>query len=180
MKMHSFHRIFGAALVFISLSQIAFGEDKSDLILEELKRLRESIERLEDRVESLENKKPEVMEIAGPPTPTQGAVRSYQASSVASDDRGLVGRVVDAITVRDEAVQYPWMNPALWSQLQEGMSPDEVKGILGEPTLEDPSLHPRRDLVYTYRGRRLATGERVIGKVKFWREKVVVIETPSL
>jgi len=149
----------------------AAAQDKSDLILEELKQLRASIERLETRIAALETQDSRLLALVDAET--------EETSQSATEGSGLIGRVVDAITIRDEGVRYPWLESALWDQLEEGMSAEAVKAILGEPTLEDPSLHPRRDLVYTYRGTRLSTGKRVSGKVKFWRDKVVVIERPD-
>lgn len=171
MRFNSHHRfLFGSLLLGASFLN-ATAQDKSDLILEELKQLRASIERLENRIATLEDQDSRLLTLVD--------AAAEKSSETTAESPNLIGRVVDAITVRDEGIRFPWLESSLWDQLKEGMSAAEVKAILGDPTLEDPSLHPRRDLVFTYRGTRLSTGKRVTGKVKFWRDKVVVIERPD-
>ena len=149
----------------LSLTAVTAQTATESKILEQLERMNASLERLEERVASIETR------LDQEPVPVV-----YKDSAGKSE--GLVDQVVDAMWIREERVYYPWMDSAKWDELKEGMSADEVMAILGEPTLEDPSLHRRIDTVYTYRGRRPANGEKVIGKVRFYHGEVVDIEKP--
>ena len=141
-----------------------------EAILAELKKLNANLERLEQRLDDIDQRVDAVETVnaatiasaqtAGPPNPT------------------LIDRMVEAVQAREESIRYPWMDTEIWSQVKKGMSEEEVGDILGEPTLDDPSLYKRIDKVHTYRGRRPMTGELVLGKVKYYRSKVVSIETP--
>jgi outer membrane protein assembly factor BamE (lipoprotein component of BamABCDE complex) len=92
----------------------------------------------------------------------------------------LIENVVKTIQVREEEKFFPWMDSVKWDSLQKGMKPAAVVAVLGEPTLDEPSLHKRIDTVYTYKGRRVATGEKVTGIIRFYKGVVVSIEVPEL
>ena len=147
-------------------------EAKLDQVLAELHRLNASVEQLQDRVESLEG------QLVGATAEAVVAAQSSPDTVVESSGESLVDRVVDAIHIREEEVNFPWMEAGLWQQLEEGMSQEQVIAILGEPTLNDPSLKRWIDTVFTYRGRRPSTGERLTGKVRFYKDELVNFETP--
>ncbi|MDQ8206593.1 hypothetical protein QEH52_03675 [Coraliomargarita sp. SDUM461003] len=113
-------------------------------------------------------------------------VESLAAEVVASmpmnqDDRdSLIENVVKTIQSKEEDVNYPWMNAEKWGGLTKGMSPEAVVAVLGIPTLDEPSMHKRVDVVYTYKGRRVATGEKVEGVVRFYKSKLIEVEIPNL
>lgn len=92
----------------------------------------------------------------------------------------LIDNVVDAIHSREESANYPWMDEYKWSKIKTGMTISQVIGILGVPTLDEPSLSKRIDTVYTYQGRRVATGKMTKGKIRFYKNKVVNFEKPKL
>ncbi len=148
------------------------GDEKLDLILAELQRLNASMEALQDRVETLED------QIVGAAAEAVVVAESAQAERPEPAGESLVDRVVDAIHTREESLYFPWMEEGLWLQLEEGMSQDGVIAILGEPTLTDPSLKRWVDTVFTYKGRRPSTGERVTAKVRFYKDKLVNFEAP--
>lgn len=137
-----------------------------DRILQELEKLNAKVDRLEAQVTSLEKELSE-------------AAAVVPAEALAGGESvGLVDRVAQAIYIKEDRVNFPWMDAALWERIEEGMSEAAVIGILGEPTLDEPSLHKRIDKVLTYQGRRAATGERVVGKIKFYKDKAVSISRP--
>ncbi len=142
----------------------------NEAILAELRKLNANLEHLEQRLDDIDQR--------------VDAVESVSAATIASaqtagpPNPSLIDRMVEAVQAREESIRYPWMDTEIWSKVKKGMSEEEVVDILGEPTLEDPSLYKRIDKVHTYRGRRPMTGELVFGKVKFYRNKVVSIETP--
>ena len=129
-----------------------------------------TIERLEKRIDTMEANISSITEV------TTGSNSS--GASGGTSEATLMERVVEAVHVREQQINYPWMQTDLWGDLKKGMSPEEVETLLGEPTMEDPSLHKKIDTVYTYRGRRPADGELLVGKVKFRKNKVVTIEAP--
>ncbi len=131
-------------------------------LLAELQSLRNDVSSLRERVQSLEEKLDGAMA-------TTGSVM---------EESGILDRLTDAMHTRTVATHYPWMEASLWEKVEKGMSPEEVINILGEPSMTDPSLHKRIDTVFTYRGRHPGTGKKIIGKVKFRRNAVVVIERP--
>lgn len=140
-----------------------------DRILGEIEKLGAGMQRMEQRLADLES---QVVALA--------AEKVETLQSVSADDQSatFIERVADVVQSREERVNFPWMDANLWAGVKEGMSPEEVVGILGEPTMEDPSLHKWVDIVYTYQGRKPATGEKLKGKVKFFRNKVTAIEIP--
>ena len=144
-------------------------ETQLDQVLAELQKLNEGLRRVESRLDELESQMVSV---------SVEAVSVPAAAPSTAESGTFIDRVVEAVKDREERVNFPWMEKALWAQVEKGMSPEEVVGILGEPTLEDPSLNRLVDIVYTYRGRKPATGEKVVGKVKFRKDRVVEIEAP--
>ncbi|WPJ94496.1 outer membrane protein assembly factor BamE [Coraliomargarita algicola] len=109
------------------------------------------------------------------------ATEAFAAMPMSAADReSLVESVVKTIQTREEDANYPWMDAAKWAKLHEGMTPEDVLLELGRPTLNEPSLHRRIDKVYTYKGKRVATAQKVEGIIRFYKGKVVEIEVPSL
>lgn len=161
-----------ATFLLISLMPLVAVADvaSNEAILAELKKLNANIERMEKRLDDIDQRVDAIESIsvsaasgqatAGPPSPN------------------MIDRMVEAVQMRQESIRYPWMDVTLWENVKKGMTVEEVIGVLGEPILEDPSLFKRIDTVYTYRGRRPMTGEMVLGKVKFYRGKVVSVEAP--
>ncbi|MEC8209656.1 MAG: hypothetical protein VX372_01805 [Verrucomicrobiota bacterium] len=109
---------------------------------------------------------------------TQEVLASMPAS--ASSEASLIENVVAAVKQREQEVNFPWMDTAKWAPLRKGMSPEDVIAQLGEPTLDEPSLHRRIDFVYTYQGRRPATNKKIEGKVRFYKGEAIDIERPLL
>ena len=142
--------------------------DTSAAILDELRKLNENVSRLEQRVAQQEEQI------------VRYSVEEITASREASgqDSSGLVQRVVEAVKLNEQQTNFPWLDDDLWSRVEKGMSADEVVALLGEPTVEEPSLHKRVDTVFSYIGRRAMGNEKVVGKIKLYRGKVVEVEAP--
>jgi outer membrane protein assembly factor BamE (lipoprotein component of BamABCDE complex) len=111
---------------------------------------------------------------------TQEVLASMPAITSAKASPSLIENVVTAVKQREQEVNFPWMDSAKWAPLRMGMSPEDVIALLGEPTLDEPSLNRRIDFVYTYQGRRPATNQRVEGKVRFYKGETIDIERPAL
>ena len=92
----------------------------------------------------------------------------------------LIESVVAAVKKHEQDVNFPWMDSSKWALIRNGQSVDQVVTILGEPTLNEPSLRKWVDSVYTYQGRRPATNQRIVGKVRFRKGVVVDFEPPVI
>ena len=92
----------------------------------------------------------------------------------------LIDSVVAAVKKHEQDVNFPWMDSSKWALIRNGQSVDQVVTILGEPTLNEPSLRKWVDSVYTYQGRRPATNQRIVGKVRFRKGVVVDFEPPVI
>lgn len=163
------HLVLLVCLISAPFSQ-AETTDSQAQIIETLRQLTERLDRMEERLQAIES--------ATVASVVQG-VQSATTIPSASSNGTLVERVVDAFSLQQEAVLFPWMNADKWAQLKEGMSYGEVIAILGDATMDDPSLNRRIDRVLTYAGRRVSNNERLVGKVKFRRDQVVLIESPA-
>ena len=88
--------------------------------------------------------------------------------------------MVTAIKTREQVVNYPWMDEAKWQQIRVGMTEQQVVNILGESTLDEPSLNKRIDKVFTYAARNPLNGKRVKGIIRFKNGKVKNFDLPNL
>lgn len=170
-----FKIIFPLPLLLGSICAASGGTAKLDQVLAELASLNDGLRRLEARMDNLES---QIVTVATEAVQSTAATSSTTTASSGQGSETFIQRVVEAVKEREEQVNYPWMDLSKWKALEKGMSLEEVVNILGEPTLEDPSLHKRIDTVYTYRGRRPATGEKLIGKVKFYKGELAEISAP--
>lgn len=101
-------------------------------------------------------------------------------TSKSISDSPFIDNVVSVLQEREEDVNYPWMDAEKWAQLNVGMTSVEVLALLGDPTMNDPSLHKRIDFFYTYQGRRVATRQWSKGLIRFYRNKIVSFDLPNL
>lgn len=109
---------------------------------------------------------------------TQEVVASMSVSQKANAN--VVEQVVEAVKMREQKVNFPWMDLLKWAPIKKGLGPDEVIGYLGRPTLNEPSMHKRIDYVYTYVGKRPSTGKKVEGIIRFYKGQVVEVEKPVI
>lgn len=137
---------------------------------EEFVALTERVEELETALRVVKNTQVEAMA-----TEAFASMPMNQA-----DKNSLIDNVVSTIQAREEIANYPWMDTEKWSKIKKGMSPEEVVVVLDKPTLNEPSMHKRVDIVYTYEGRRVATAKKVTGIVRFYKGKAIEIEVPEL
>ena len=154
------------ASVFISST----GLQAEQVSKEEFDALAKRVEQLEASLRVLKNTQVEGL--------AAEAVASMPMNAAEKDS--VIESVVKTIQSREEGANYPWMDSAKWASLRKGMSPEAVVGVLGRPTLNEPSMHKRVDVVYTYQGRRVATGKKVEGIIRFYKDRVIEIELPQL
>lgn len=158
------------ALVCASFFVSPIGLDAQQISREEFDALAKRVEQLEASLRIVKNT--QVEEIAAE------AIASMPMGQ--AEKSSLIENVVNTIQAREEIANYPWMDTEKWSKITKGMSPEEVVAVLDEPTLNEPSMHKRVDIVYTYEGRRVATAKKVTGIVRFYKGKAIEIEVPEL
>ena len=140
---------------------------------------REEFETLLKRVQILEQKlmqthQKEIENIAAEVTEHTSAPKQT------GDEPNIIENVISVIQSREESVNYPWMDTAKWATIKKGTPLESVLEILGKPYTNESSLRKRIDNVFTYKGRRAATNEKVEGIIRFYKGEVVDIEPPSL
>lgn len=158
------------ALVCASFFVSPIGLDAQQISREEFDALAKRVEQVEASVRMVKN-----TQIEGLAAEAVSAMPMDMA-----DKESLIEFVVNTIQAREEIANYPWMDTEKWSKITKGMSPEEVVAVLDEPTLNEPSMHKRVDIVYTYEGRRVATAKKVTGIVRFYKGKAIEIEVPEL
>ena len=92
----------------------------------------------------------------------------------------LINSVVAAVKKHEQDVNFPWMDNSKWALICNGQSVDQVVTILGKPTFNESSLRKWVDFVFTYQGRRPATNQQIVGKVRFRKGVVVDFELPVI
>lgn len=131
------------------------------------------IERVASIEEVLASFKTEVVE--------QVAETALATRQPTAENKGnFIDEVVDVIHAREEDAFYPWMDDAKWDQVKVGMPEEDVYALLGRPTMNDPSMHKKIDRFYTYSGRRVGSGKKVKGVIRFYRGKVKNFDRPDL
>jgi hypothetical protein len=158
------------ALVCASFFVSPIGLDAQQISREEFDALAKRLEQVEASVRMVKN-----TQIEGLAAEAVSAMPMDMA-----DKESLIEFVVNTIQAKEEIANYPWMDTEKWSKITKGMSPEEVVAVLDEPTLNEPSMHKRVDIVYTYEGRRVATAKKVTGIVRFYKGKAIEIEVPEL
>jgi outer membrane protein assembly factor BamE (lipoprotein component of BamABCDE complex) len=142
----------------------------AEVTKEEFLALQKRVEELESAVRVVKNTQVEAI-----------ATETFAAMPMTQDDRNsLIENVVEKIQAQEESANFPWMEASKWVNVRKGMTPEEVVTLLGQPTLNEPSLHKRVDFVYTYQGRRVATAKKVTGIIRFYKGKVIEVEAPDL
>ena len=158
----------GLVLAFTTLD--AQAQDAQTVSRTEYEALAAKVAQLEARLNG--------MQLQQVDTVTQEVLATMPESTSATPS--LIENVVAAVKQREEQVNFPWMNLSKWASLREGQTPEQVVAILGEPTLDEPSLNRRIDFVYTYEGRRPATNKKVIGKIRFYKGEAIEIVRPVI
>ena len=130
-----------------------------------------SLEKLEERINILEKqmKDLQLYKITGN--------KAFADKRQLSDED--IEKLADKVFKEEESNIYPWMDESKWTLLELGMSPDEVKSILGKPIREFPSLNKRIDVAFIYKGRRIPSNKLVEGVVRFYKDELIEFEVPN-
>ena len=130
-----------------------------------------SLEKLEERINILEKqmKDLQLYKITGN--------KAFADRTQLSDED--IEKLADKVFKEEESNIFPWMDESKWTRLKLGMSPDEVKSILGKPIREFPSLNKRIDVAFIYKGRRIPSNKLVEGVVRFYKDELIEFEIPN-
>ena len=130
-----------------------------------------SLEKLEERINILEKqmKDLQLYKITGN--------KAFADKRQLSDED--IEKLADKVFKEEEQNIFPWMDESKWMRLKLGMTPDEVKSILGKPIRQFPSLNKRIDVAFIYKGRRIPSNKLVEGVVRFYKDELIEFEVPN-
>jgi hypothetical protein len=90
----------------------------------------------------------------------------------------LVDQLRSGMSYTKLPAEGPWTHPENWHSLQKGMDTADVLKLLGNPLFTKDSTRPRADLYWQYAGR-LANGEQLAGRVRFYKDKLTTWDLPN-
>ena len=160
--------ILALTLIF-NASAGANSDEKLDLILAELKSLREQVSNLETRLEAVETQPEEIL--------------AKQTVAPEADKPRERKNWFDTMRVELKKAEVrasgPWTTPSTWDRIQNGLKEDEVIAILGEPTQRRFSVRRDTDEILIYRGDLEGTGVPLEGEIRIYKGKVRRFTAPD-
>ena len=148
---------------------------KLDLILGKVGGLEKRVSQLE--TENKEVKK-EVKQAAKSAEEAKSATNSLQIPKDEKEKASFFNKLKNEIYSQEALDSGPWAKKESWSGIRKNLTRFQVRKALGDPHEVNQSLKPRVDQVYLYTGDLNADGEEDVGKVNFFRDRVVSFESP--
>jgi vacuolar-type H+-ATPase subunit I/STV1 len=148
---------------------------KLDLILGKVGGLEQRVSQLE--TENKEVKK-EVKQAAKSAEEAKSATNSLQIPKDEKEKASFFNKLKNEIYSQEALDSGPWAKKESWSGIRKNLTRFQVRKALGDPHEVNQSLKPRVDQVYLYTGDLNADGEEDVGKVNFFRDRVVSFESP--
>ena len=148
---------------------------KLDLILGKVGGLEERVGKLE--TDNKEVKK-EVKQAAQSAREAKSATNSLQIPKDEKEKSSFFNNLKNQIYSQEARDSGPWAKKESWSGIRNNLTRFQVRKLLGDPHEVNQSLKPRIDQVYEYSGDLNADGEEEVGKVNFFRDRVVSFESP--
>ena len=134
-------------------------------LLRKLEEIQGKIENLEKRVASIEAK--------------SNAATAPVALPQANEDReSFLKRLRAELTTSAVRESGPWTDAKSWEGMRKGLTPSQVRGLLGRPHKQKLSINPRISDVWIYEGDLNADGKSERGTVNFSNGRVLSIEKP--
>ena len=137
---------------------------------------------LENRVSQLETEnkevKKEVKQAAKSAEEAKSATNSLQIPKDEKEKASFFNKLKNEIYSQEALNSGPWAKKESWSGIRKNLTRFQVRKALGDPHEVNQSLKPRVDQVYLYTGDLNADGEEDVGKVNFFRDRVVSFESP--
>ena len=165
MKYTSLVSLTVASLFSVSSLQAEKEVTNADL-LRKLEEIQGKIENLEKRVASIE---------ARTNTPAATTVAVPQAKESRESFLKRLRAELSSSAVRESG---PWTDPKSWENMRKGLTPSQVRTILGRPHKQKLSINPRITDVWIYEGDLNADGKMEHGIVNFSNGRVHSIEKP--
>jgi len=136
-------------------------------LLRKLEEIQSKVDALEQRVASLERK------------PSSPPVNPSVALPENKENReSFLKRLRSELSSSAARESGPWVDPKSWSGIRKGLTPSQVRSILGRPHKQKLSISPRISDVWMYEGDLDADGKLERGIVNFSNGRVLSFEKP--
>ena len=154
-----------AALSFFLLSQAHAQKEVTNAdLLRKLEEIQGKVDNLDKRVASLEAK-------SSAPAPV--------VLPAAKEDReGFLKRLRNELSSSAARESGPWSDAKTWEGVRKGLTPNQVRSILGRPHKQKLSINPRISDVWIYEGDLNADGKKERGTINFSNGRVLSVEKP--
>lgn len=156
-------------LAILSPFALSHADEKIDLILEELKSLREQVDRLETRLASIENA----------PTPSIASIDAAPSVQTREKKKWFDSMRVE-LKKAEVRASGAWTTPGSWSRISTGMKKAEAIAILGKPSEIKFSVRKDTDEILVYRGDLTGSGKPLFGEIRIYKGKVRRFVVPDL
>jgi len=134
-------------------------------LLRKLEQIQGKVDSLDKRVASLEAKSAAPAAAAALPT-GQG------------EREGFLKRLRAELGSSAARESGPWVDAKSWEGVRQGMTPSQVRSLLGRPHKQKLSVNPRISDVWIYEGDLNADGKKERGIVNFSNGRVLTFEKP--
>ena len=165
----NFQKLF--SLVVLSLCSasmlLAQKEVTNADLLRKLEEIQSKVDTLEKRIASLERKP-----AAQPPSPAVALPPEKE------NRESFLKRLRSELSSSAARESGPWTDAKSWSGIHKGLTPSEVRAVLGRPHKQKLSLNPRISDVWIYEGDLDAAGKNERGMVYFANGRVHSFEKP--
>ena len=148
---------------------------KLDLILGKVGGLEERVGKLEKENKAV---KKEVEQAAKSAQEAKSATSNLSIPEDPKQKQSFFNKLKNEIYSQEAKDSGPWAKEKNWSNLRNNLTRFQVRKALGDPHEVNQSLKPRIDQVYLYSGDLDADGKDEIGKVNFFRDRVVSYKSP--
>ena len=177
MKIFLFATFLGASIILQGQESVSNADlsRKLDLILGK-------INGLEERVSKLENENSEVKkEIQAVQKTANEAKTASQVVAIPQDEeekKSFMSRLRLELKSEDDKATGAWTQKETWAGMRRNLTMFKVRKLLGNPTRMTLNLDPRIDRVYHYEGDLDADGTEEVGRVSFFRDRVISFSSP--
>ena len=159
------------SLVVISLCSASMLQAQKEVsnadLLRKLEEIQSKVDVLEKRVASLERK---------PTAPPANA--SINLPENKENRESFLKRLRSELSSSAARESGPWVDPKSWSGIRAGLTPSQVRAMLGRPHKQKLSINPRISDVWIYEGDLDADGKLERGTVNFSNGRVLSFEKP--
>ena len=133
-------------------------------ILRKLEAIEGKVNKLGQRVAALEAKSSSAVAVALP----KGT----------EDREGFLKRLRNELGSSAARESGPWADTKAWDGIRKGLTPAQVRAILGQPHKQKLSINPRISDVWIYEGDLNADGKKERGTINFSNGRILSVEKP--